>query len=285
MQDVEPLAQFSETLAKALGNQYLRDEQNKAIGRQYEALTGGGFNEGEEEAEIQVEQVAETVGPMVGQESAAVEDVLGDPVAGQQFRNSVGGLYQGYATQSTDLLQASTMVQPFMSSWMSGNAKLDVGGETVTVQQLIGSGREDLAFQAGIRQFISSNGLQYATKRAFVKAMKEPMMNAQTQILTGIATTRANAEKDARKNQVSGTAANLASSGRLTPAAVDTLASNALTHGVYMNMSQATRAVLEDGLKAAAAKGDETTITRLEGHMQSNGLTYGIEYVRLVFSV
>ena len=34
MQDVEPLAQFSETLAKTLGNQYLRDEQNKAIGRQ-----------------------------------------------------------------------------------------------------------------------------------------------------------------------------------------------------------------------------------------------------------
>ena len=278
MQNVEPLAKFSESLAKALGNQYLRDEESKAIGRQYEALTGGGFNEGEEEAEIELEQAAEVAGPMVGQESAAVEDVLGDPVAGQEFRNSVGGLYQGYATQSTDLLQASTMVQPFMSSWMSGNAKIDVNGKAVTVQQLIGAGREDLAYQAGIREFISKNGLQYATKRAFVKAMKEPMMNAQTQILTGIATTRAKAEKDARQNQVLGTSASLASNGRLTPAAVDTLASNALTHGVYMNMSQATRAVLEDGLKAAAAKGDETTITRLEGHMQSNGLTYGTEY-------
>ena len=128
MQNVEPLAKFSESLAKALGNQYLRDEESKAIGRQYEALTGGGFNEGEEEAEIELERAAEVAGPMVGQESAAVEDVLGDPVAGQEFRNSVGGLYQGYATQSTDLLQASTMVQPFMSSWMSGNAKIDVNG-------------------------------------------------------------------------------------------------------------------------------------------------------------
>ena len=196
----------------------------------------------------------------------------------QGFRRQFGGLFEGYARQDVDLMNASTMVQPFMSAWMKGNAKVTVNGQTTTIGQLVASGKEDLAFRLGLNQFIERNGLQYSTKLALVKNLYEPVKNARSQILSGIATNRANQEQKDRQNSVQGTAAATAGTGRMTPGQVEQLVDDGMTQGAYTTRQQATRAVLDSALKSAALKGDTTTIERLSRYPQSNGLTYGQQY-------
>ena len=70
------------------------------------------------------------LGPEIGAQAGQFQEMTGNVELAQGFRRQFGGLFEGYARQDMDLMNASTMVQPFMSAWMKGNAKVTVNGQT-----------------------------------------------------------------------------------------------------------------------------------------------------------
>jgi hypothetical protein len=265
--DIAPLADFSQKLAKTLGNQVMRDEQNIAIGKTVDVMFGG--KDSVPPAEIQAEGAAlaqaDQLDRPIAQEAAQVQAAAG-PAAATEFRNQLGGgLFEGIRNERQELMKGASILPSYMSSWTkSGQA-----------QKLLKEGKSMAeVYDIGFWKFVKDNGYQYATKTQIAQLLKEPWLNTRTQIISGYETKQAEALQEDTKQNGLNTLSTLALNpndqqlgDKTNQALIDLYNSNS----GYATQAAATRSGLEAILKPLAENGETEVIAKLGRYTMANG--------------
>ena len=204
------------------------EEQSKKdieIGETYDALFGDvGVNPSPQtEREQEAVATGEAQGPIVAQLALNAEEQQGTPEAAQIVRQNVGGLAEGVAGEKALLLQAQTGYSNWMTTFLASDRKINVNGKEMTVREAASSLDpfvRQQAMVAGRREFIQSNGLQYATKANVVKYLANTVIQAESAIGSSLANSAIKAERERVQDNIKGIGYSAAQAGDNPPQAL-----------------------------------------------------------------
>lgn len=212
------LGQFSKTIAAEAERIAKQTAEDIEIGSMYDAMMEG-FSDSSPEARNmdRAEEEAITEGERQGDQVARLaykmEQDTGNPAIGNFARQQLGGLARGVANEQALLMRSQASYGASLAAYLESNATFRLGGRSISVREAMASGDPRLvqaAITAGRHEFIRANGLQYATKRNFVKYMMNTMLSSEGSIGGAAVRSAIKAQREETINKIDGLGYDLA---------------------------------------------------------------------------
>jgi len=271
---LQALATFSKTAAEAVKANAEQTAKDIQDGEDWNFL----FGNDNPQADL-AEDVASTAADMQLQQTSdaakSIEAAYGSPALADEFYRRNAGIGKGLQNERMMLIQARTDYPSFLMSYRDSDRQITIPGlGTDSARNWLESNNP--AVVAAVHQqarydFIKSRGLQYATKRAFVKEFGNSALAAEGNAATNILNNNSKRNRQVVVDEIVGLASSTAASEGFNSDTYNQLVKDLANGGSGKTVGQADKLIAGAYVSAFENAGNEDALHNLlEQHRRFN---------------
>ena len=210
-------------------------------------------------ADMQLQQTADT--------AKNIELAYGSPAFANEFYRRNGGIGKGLLNERGMLINARTQYPSFLMSYRDSDRQITIPGVgTDSARNWLES--DNPAIVAAVHQqarydFIKSRGLQYATKRNFVKEFGNSALAAEGNAATNILNNNAKRNRQVVVDRYVGLASDTAANENFDPATYNQFVMDLANSGSGLTVGEADKKIAAAYISSYENQGNEDALNKL----------------------
>ena len=247
---MQSLATFSKTAAKAVQDNLKTTLKDIEDGETWDYLFGAD-NPGAVIAEEVATEAAELQTQQTSNEAKQLEAATGSSVLGYEYFKRNEGVGKGLRNETALLQQAKSTYGAFLQGWRNSDVDVTLGGQTKKIHEWYES-TDSAAIaalnQLGRQQFIKQNGLQFTTKRNFVKYLGETLPATEGAIASNTLSTNIAQARQDEAMRIGGLISDAAASGQSPEEYLPELSKKLSLANTGLTQTEANTQAVEDAI-------------------------------------